>query len=659
MSERLILMGLTACGVSGLAGFLFSHRTCTGQWISTAIAVVGCSLGLTGVGVFWATGKGTAIRFPWLVPGGEFYVEMDGLSALFLVPVFLISMLGSLYGLSYWKQTEHPDNGRKLRLFYGLLPTGMALLIIARNSLLFLVGWEVMALSGFFLISTEDHDREARETGWMYLVATHCSTICLVAMFALLGAVSGSLDLKPIPAEMIGLGAMKGICLLGLLGFGLKAGLMPLHIWLPSAHAIAPSHVSAIMSGVIIKMGIYGLLRVSSMLPPISPEWACFVLGLGAVSGVLGVAYAIAQRDLKRLLAYSSIENIGIIVMGIGLALLGRSLGHSSWIILGLASALLHVWNHAFFKALLFFSAGSVIHATHTRQIDKLGGLAKKMPRTSLCFLVGALAVCGLPPLNGFVGEFLLYLGLFRTLGMQEVPSFAGVAMAAPALALIGALALACFVKVFGAVFLGTPRSEHVEHAHESNLEMIGPMLVLVDCCIFIGLAPICVEPALMMAVQAWAPALTTSEVHLTSLAPLTWISGMGLFLTIATILASVLLWSRIRRLPIAAGPTWGCGYAAPTPRMQYTSSSFAQMLVELFAWALRPKIHKPGHLELFPRSRAFESQVPDLVLENGVLPTFRWAAWAFSWGRVFHRGNIQTYLFYLFLTLLGLLLWR
>ena len=230
---------------------------------------------------------------------------------------------------------------------------------------------------------------------------------------------------------------------------------MPLHVWLPSAHAVAPSHVSAIMSGVIIKMGIYGLLRVTSLLgnPPLA--WGVVVLALGVVSGVLGVAFAIGQHDLKRLLAYHSIENIGIIVMGIGLAMIGRSLGREDWVILGMGGSLLHVWNHALFKALLFLSAGSVIHSAHTREIDHLGGLAKTMPWTSVCFLVGSVAICGLPPLNGFVSEFLIYLGLFGTLVPRDGPAYAGAAFAAPALALIGALAVACFVKVYGAVFLG------------------------------------------------------------------------------------------------------------------------------------------------------------------------------------------------------------
>ena len=342
---------------------------------------------------------------------------IDGLSAIFLAPVFLISLLGNVYGLGYWKQTEHPENGRKLRLFYGTLTAGMALLVIARNGILFLFGWEIMAISAFFLVATDDDEKEVRDAGWLYLVATHTATLCLFAVFALLHAVHGSFALAPLePGTHCRPGMATAIFVLALVGFGLKAGIMPLHVWLPSAHAAAPEsclgdHVGRSHQDGHLRAApgdvAHSAIRRST--------GACVLLGLGVVSGVLGVAFAIGQHDLKRLLAYHSIENIGIIVMGIGLAMIGRSLGRADWVVLGMGGSLLHVWNHALFKALLFLSAGSVIHSVHTRDIDHLGGLAKVMPWTSLCFLVGSVAICGLPPLNGFVSEFLIYLGLFGT----------------------------------------------------------------------------------------------------------------------------------------------------------------------------------------------------------------------------------------------------
>jgi len=531
--------------------------------------------------------------------------------------------------------------------------------VIARNGSLLLLGWVIMVLSAFFLVTTEDHKEEARLACWVYLVATHLATLCLFALFALLRAAGGSFAFVPLGQDSLTPGMATAIFVLALAGLGIKAGLMPLQVWLPEAHATPPSHVSAMMSGVLIKMGVYGLVRVTSLIPHPPVEWGGIVLGLGVVSGVLGVAYAVGQHDLKRLLAYHSIENVGIIVMGLGLALVGRSLNRPDWVVLGLCGGLLHVWNHALFKALLFLSAGSVLHAVRTREIDHLGGLAKAMPRTALCFLVGAVAICGLPPLNGFVSEFLLYLGLFGTLDNRQGPSFAALAFAAPALALIGALAVACFVKVFGAVFLGTARSEHARHAHESPPSMVGPMGVLVVGCCFLGLAPSLVGPVFDRAVAAWAPEPVDGWPRLAALAPLGWLSVMGLLLLGGLLLGGVLLWLRLRHGGVETGVTWGCGYVAPTPRMQYTASSFAQMLVGLFGWALRPRTSKPTDLPLFPQSSSFHSEVQDAVLDEAVLPTFRAGARALSWFRVLQQGSIQTYLLYIFLTLLALLLWR
>lgn len=659
MSELLVIVGMLTCALSGVPGLFWSRHCNVGQLVTTGVVLLGCVSGLSGVGAYWADEVSTPISLPWSVPGGRFLVAMDGLSAFFLVPIYLITALGSIYGLSYWKQTEHSSNARKLRLFYGLLAAGMALLVIAKNGMLFLVGWEVMALSAYFLVTTEDHDREVQEAGLVYLIATHFSTLCLFGLFALLAAVSGSFELRPLSADEVSPDTMTGLMVLSAIAFGLKAGVMPLHVWLPGAHSMAPSHVSAIMSGVIIKMGIYGFLRITGLLPAAPLHWSSIVLVLGVLSGVLGVAYAIGQHDLKRLLAYHSIENIGIIVMGIGLALAGRSLGRWDWVVLGLAGALLHVWNHAFFKALLFLCAGAVVHATHTREIDRLGGLARVMPRTALCFQVGAVAICGLPPLNGFVSELLVYLGLFRTLDPVEGTTFVAAAFAVPALALIGTLAVACFVKVYGAVFLGKPRSELAAHAHEASTPMLAPMAVLVGCCLLIGIAPLLVAPVLTGVVNAWAPEIAASDHTLTSLAPLDWIGVLAVSLLGGIAVVGALLWCLLYRGRVDAAPTWGCGYAAPTPRMQYTASSFAQMLVGLFAWALRPNRHAPTDATLFPQSATFHSDVPDAVLDRGILPTFRVGARLFTWFRVFQHSGIQTRILYLVLTLIILLLLR
>jgi hydrogenase-4 component B len=446
---------------------------------------------------------------------------------------------------------------------------------------------------------------------------------------------------------------------LAVAGFGLKAGVMPFHIWLPGAHAMAPSHVSALMSGVLIKIGIYGLLRIVSLLPLPPVWWGGLLLALGIVSGVLGVVFALGQHDLKRLLAYHSIENIGIIVIGVGLALVGRSLHHADWVVLGLAGALLHVWNHGLFKSLLFLSAGAVIHATRTRELDALGGLGRAMPCTALCFAVGAVAICGLPPLNGFVSELLIYLGLFRSLGIDGGGGWGGAAFAAPALALIGGLAVACFVKAFGTVFLGQPRSAHALHAHEPGISMVGPMFALGACCLGIGLAPWLVTPLLESAIRVCAPEGAGGLPSLAMLAPLGWVGATGLWLCIVLLLAGLLLVRGIRHGAVAFAGTWDCGYAAPSPTMQYTSSSFAQMLVGLFAWVLRPHTQGPGAAGLFPSREQFVSHVPDLVLDGVLRPLFRLGVRMAAAMRYFQAGNVQAYLFYIVVFLMILLLWR
>jgi hydrogenase-4 component B len=599
---------------------------------------------------------GPGLDFRWPVPGAAFRIEVDSLSAMFLLQVFVISLCGAIYGLGYWKQAAHPDNGRKLRLFYGLLTASMALLVAAGNSLLFLAGWEVMALCAFLLITTADHEREVREVGYVYLVATRIGTLCLFAMFALLSVTRGSFDMSG-PLDSRGSTA-TAIFILGLAGFGLKAGLMPLHVWLPGAHANAPSHVSALMSGVLIKMGIYGLVRLTSFYPTPPLWWGGLVLGLGILSGVLGVAFAIGQHDIKRLLAYHSVENIGIICIGLGLGLVGRGLGRPDLIVLGIGGGLLHVWNHGLFKGLLFLAAGSVLHATGTRQIDRLGGLLRRMPRSAFAFLVGAVAICGLPPLNGFISELLIYVGLLHSATSQAGALWLASAFGAVALALIGSLAVACFVKVFGAVFLGEPRSDVTARAHEAGGSMISPMAVLAILCGFIGIGSLLVAPALDRAAATWAPEMAHSLAPVASLAPLTTVTFLCVVLMAALCAVGGWLGARTRRAPSTIG-TWDCGYVAPTARMQYTSSSFAQMLVRMFAWALRPRTHSPSPRGLFPHSEAFHSHVRDTVLDDLILPVGRTTARGLRWFRWMQRGSVNAYLIYILTTLVCLLLWQ
>ena len=308
-------------------------------------------------------------------------------------------------------------------------------------------GWETMAIAAFFLVSTEDNRPDSRNAAWIYLIATHISTLTLFALFSLWKQLSGSYLLSRLETTSDTV-FISILFILAMLGFGLKAGIMPLHFWLPSAHATAPSHVSAILSGVVLKIGIYGLVRWLSLFPEPPIAWGSIILAVGCISGLLGVIFAIAQHNLKRLLAYHSVENIGIIFIGLGVAVIGKSLNEPLLLVSGMAGCLLHIWNHSLFKSLLFFCAGAVVHSTHTLQMDKLGGLSKNMPWTAAMFLIGAVAICGLPPLNGFISEMFVYLGLFRI--VTKIPNGFEAAVGIAALSMIGALAAACFCKVYG-----------------------------------------------------------------------------------------------------------------------------------------------------------------------------------------------------------------
>lgn len=648
----LLVAGIGLIALSGIPGLFCRRDGHGGEKLACLLLLTGtAACTFTVIQTLLLNGE-PRLDLPWSIPGGALALRLDPLSAVFLLPLFLVVGTGAIYGLRYWPQREHPGNGRKLRLFYGLISAAMILLLVARNGMLFLMSWELMALAGFFLITTEDHKEEVRRAGFIYLIATHTGTLALFALFALLGQSCGSLMLPE--AGTLPLAGSSAIFLLGLFGFGMKAGLMPLHIWLPGAHAAAPSHASALLSGVMIKTGIYGLARITSLFADIPPWWGWSILLLGLVSGILGVALALAQHDIKRLLAYHSVENIGIIALGLGLALLGRSYQMPELVALGLAGCLLHVANHGLFKSLLFLSAGSVIHAVGTREIDQYGGLLKRQPWTGVLFLCAAVAISGLPPLNGFISEWLIYLGAFHPLQQSSAILFMAV-LVAPALALIGGLALSCFVKVFGITFLGEPRCAAAAQAHEAPAAMLGPMLLLLVACVWIGLLPTTLLPLLDRAVADWFPA-AKGALPQTVFAPLTWVSLCGWLLL--ALLLGLGGWLHFRSRKAARDiSTWGCGYQFPSPRIQYSASSFADFIVQLFNFGLWSERQGGKVTGLFPVKTEFSSHTPDAVLDRLLSPLFLGCAWLFRRMRaIVQNGILAIYLLYVALTVITLL---
>jgi len=514
----------------------------------------------------------------------------------------------------------------------------MGLVLVVANGLHFLFCWELFTICAYFLITLDRQYREVRAAGWLYLAASHAGTVCLFAFFATLAARTGNWELGPMREQT----ALAPLFWLALAGFSVKAGLFPFHIWLPSAHASAPSHVSAIMSGVAIKMGVYGILRFSGWLPvPAAAGWV--IISLGAIGAVAGIVFAFVQNDFKRLLAYCSVENIGVIMIGLGTALLAEGHGDAFWGRLALAGALLHVWNHGAFKALLFFGAGSVLHATGTREISRLGGLWRAMPWTAGLFALGSLAASSLPPLNGFVSEWMVYLGLFGAAASPGVSARA----AMPAiimLAMAGAIALAAFVKTGSLVFMGNPRTKPAETAHECGSLIRGPMMALVFVCLCLGLMPACFWPAISQAMGSWHPAWADAEVP----TALNFLGSFQWALALLALGAGLWLWRKVRLNGLQRNLTWDCGYAQPTRRMQYTGGSFSAIAAGWFYWMLRQERSVRRPRGPMPANAGRLERVPETVLERLITPVANAILQVSSSVRRLQHGRLQAYILYL-----------
>ena len=615
----------------------------------------GCLVGLIPAVRAVLRAPAEAIDLSWSLPGGALSFTLDPLSGLFLVAVLALGGLAAVYGAGYFQPTEsRPEVGMGW-LWFNILIASMVVVVTARNAVLFLLAWEIMTISSYFLVTWDDSSADTRRAGWTYLVAAHIGTAFLILFFTGLARSTGGFDLAPgihVAPAHAGL-----LFLAALVGFGTKAGFVPLHVWLPEAHPAAPSHVSAVMSGVMIKMGIYGLLRALTMLGPWQAWWGWVLLAVGLVSGLLGVLNALAQQDLKRLLAYSTVENLGIIAMALGLGVIAETGGYHGAAVLVFMGGLIHVVNHALFKGLLFFGAGSVLHGAGTRKLDELGQLIKRMPETGMAFVAGSAAVSGLPPFNGFVGEFLIFLGAIQLLiGGHGGLFFAGIAGVA-GLGMIGALATACFARVVGVVFLGNPRTGAAEKAHESSGPMLMPMVVLAVLCSLGGVAAPLIGRIPVGSLGVLLPATVINGVEsfypADSLAMVAVISGF-LFLLVA-----LLAWFRSRLLrnrSVTESATWGCGYLDPSARMQYTASSFAHPLVSYFNLVLGVREKKAVLSGYFPREDSFGTESRDLFVERLFAPLMSRLTGLLDAVRGIQEGHVQLYIAYIAATLVILL---
>jgi hydrogenase-4 component B len=650
----LFLVGLVLIVAGGVStAFTRRSRRATADIPYQLLVGAGCALAVADAARVLTTGTPVTLAMHATMPGGDWRIGIDALSAVFLLALLGVGAMCAFYGTRDLADERDAHGGDMRRstwftqLAFAVLIAAIALVLAARTVVVFLGAWEIMAISSYVLIVTHHEDADVRRSGLIYLVATHTATLALFAMFAMWQAPASdwSFDALAAAAPSLNANAIATVLLLALVGFGFKAGVVPMHFWLPPAHASAPSHVSALMSGIVIKTGIYGLLRVLLLLGGAPAWWGWVVLGLGVASGVLGVLWALAQHDTKRLLAYHSVENIGIILMGIGVGALGVAHGSPAIAVLGFAGGLLHTINHALFKSLLFLGAGAVYRATGTRNMEELGGVARRMRLTWLAFAVGAAAIVGLPPLNGFVSEWLVYQGLFSTGESAKLLRLA--LLGIPALALIGALALACFAKVAGVVFLGASRTEHALEATERSRGTLAPMLALATACVVLGVVPALGISVVKRAAQQLSglegdtfPQAVMSSARLISV------------LALAFLALSAVLWGirhvLLRRQTVRRDATWACGYDVVTPRMQYTASSFAAPLLDVFGRLSGSRVDRGG--------ASIHTHAIDLVLDGVALPLWGKLHRAALRMRGIQHGRLHFYLLYVLAALLALL---
>jgi len=656
----LLAFSLGVYALASLLGALLGRRALVGVYGLSALAA---ALSAGDAITFLATGatpEDALLPFglPWL--GAHFHA--DALSAFFLLAVGVAATLVSVFAVGYGRHETEP---RRILPFYPLFLAGMSLVLVAADAFSFLLSWELMSVASWLLVLASHRERETGNAALLYLVMASLGAGALLLAFGLLSAGSGDYAFAAMRATHLSAGQSTLFFLLVIIGAGSKAGVVPLHAWLPPAHAAAPSHVSALMSGVMTKVALYGFVRrIFDLAGPAPWWWGALVLLLGGVTALLGVLYAVMQHDLKRLLAYHTVENIGIVVIGLGLALAFRADGLGGLAVLALAAALLHVFNHAMFKSLLFLGSGAILVATHERDMEHLGGLIHPMPVTAFVFLIGAVAISALPPFNGFVSEWLTFQAIVNgSLLPQWLLKFA-VPVVGAMLALAAALAAVCFVKVFGVVFLGRPRRPAAATAREVDALMLAPMAALAAICTVVGLVP-----QMVLGLLRPVTALLLPESPWLVLSNWLWLAPLGadhssysgLVILLAIAFLAALLVVAVHRLGssrLRRSPAWDCGFPDARPETQYGPSSFAQPIRRIFgtvAFAARERIDMPAPGETRPAR--LEVSLRDPVWDGLYAPATSAVGWLADHMNVLQFQTIRRYLTLMFAALVLLLL--
>ncbi|NTV14132.1 MAG: oxidoreductase [Desulfobulbaceae bacterium] len=624
--------------------------------VGVMAALVGAALGLVGAGLALAGGSVATAQLAWSSLGLDLHLRLDGLAAFFLVPIFLLLFTGALYATGYLRLPHRSWQGARHWFCFNLLGASMALVVGAADSLLFLIAWELMAISSFLLVIFDLTSEAARRAGWIYLVATHLGTAFLLYLFFEEYRLTGVTEFASFSIlASLPPGGAALFFTLALIGFGTKAGLFPMHSWLPEAHAAAPSHVSALMSGVMIKTAVYAFLRIITFLPQLPPWCGLLVAALGGAGALAGIALASQQNDLKRSLAYSTVENIGLTFLGLGLWLYCRGKGLEEAGTLLLAGALLHVWNHALFKSLLFFGAGSLLQATGTREISRMGGLLRRLPVTGILLLLGGGAIAALPPLNGLVSEWLLYRGLLQA-GQGSLGGQAFLFMLfTMVLAMVGALVLLTMTRIIGICLLGEPRSPESWVARESAPAMLAAMLIVALGCLAVGMLPDRALSLLAGPLSVLAPGVAGPDPAGQPFGPAwSWVALLFSLVLAALVAIRCRHWLVDSRLT-----TWGCGFRKPSSRMSYTAGGFGQLAQEtVYCAYLRPTITGERRPDLFPAAWQWLTDLADPLLARGFTPLFARIAALAATGRGIQSGQLSLYFTYFFAATLLLLGW-
>ena len=625
---------------------------------------------LAGLGVLLTQGAITdqiALGLPWL----PWHVRFDCLSGFFYLIIGIGVCAVSLYGPGYVhsnKEKDHPF--AVLGLFTGLFVSGMLLVLLADDAFFFMIAWELMSVASYFLVAFQHENSANRRAAFLYLLMAEVGALSIILGFGVLTSFSDGFTFDALRASTLSTSWASIAFVLALLGFGMKAGIVPVHVWLPEAHPVAPSHISALMSGVMLKVALYGLIRFCfDLLGDVHWQWGVVLLVLGTLSALGGILYAMMQPNLKRLLAYSSVENIGIIFMVLGLSMIFMANGHPQLAALGFLAALFHAFNHALFKNLLFLGAGIIHHQTHELNIDMMGGLIKRMPKTSLLFLIGCMSISSLPLFNGFVSEWLAFQTALQVDVLDNGVLRSLIPVSAAALALTAALAAACFVKVFGLIFLGQARSRNSEKAHEVHDKgmLAGPAL-LAGLCFFIGIFPgVIIHLINNVSGQLLGATLPNdSTLGWLWLAPVSahQASYSAPLVLIGALIAAGICYGYLRRNPLTVmrrAETWDCGFGGLTPRMQYSSSAFTMPFRRIFStvWIIDEQIKKDmqGAMNQDVAAVHYQLHIEDHSWPRLYRPIARGVnSLSKQVGRI-QTGNIRTYLGYSFATLL-LLLW-